>query len=68
VEIDVAHVDAALTPTRAVRRRLALSRDVDNSRWLIVRDPGLKADLPRLYNERTGRWMSASAGRLAGTG
>jgi len=64
----VAHVDAALTPTRAVRRRLALSRDVDNSRWLIVRDPALKADLGRLFNEQTGPWMSASAGRLAGTG
>jgi hypothetical protein len=30
VEIDAAHVDAALTTTRAVRRRLDLERDVDN--------------------------------------
>jgi nitroreductase len=89
VEIDAAHVDAALTTTRAVRRRLDLDRDVGNQilldcidiaeqaptggnlgsrRWLIVRDPALKADLGRLFNEQTGPWMSASAGRLAGTG
>jgi nitroreductase len=89
VEIDAAHVDAALTTTRAVRRRLDLGRDVDNQilldcidiaeqaptggnlgsrRWLIVRDPAVKADLARLYNERTGPWMAASAERLAGTG
>ena len=89
MEINSAHVDAALTTTRAVRRRLDLGRDVDNQilldcidvaeqaptggnlgsrRWLIVRDPAVKADLARLYNERTGPWMAASAERLAGTG
>jgi nitroreductase len=89
VEIEAAHVDAALTTTRAVRWRLDLGRDVDNQilldcidvaeqaptggnlgsrRWLIVRDPAVKADRARLYNQRTGPWGAASAERLAGTG
>ena len=87
--IDPADVDATLTTTRAVRRRLDLDREVDNQllldcidiaeqaptggnltsrRWLIVRDPAVKAALAELYNERTGRWMTETAGQLAGTG
>jgi nitroreductase len=87
--IDPADVDATLTTTRAVRRRLDLDRDVDNQllldcidiaeqaptggnltsrRWLIVRDPAVKAALAELYNERTGPWMADTASRLAGTG
>ena len=87
--IDPAQVDAALTTTRAVRRRLDLDRDVDNQllldcidiaeqaptggnlssrRWIIVRDPAVKAALAGLYNEQTGPWMAENAARLAGTG
>src|ERR1700733_2366986 len=88
-DIDPAQVDAALTTTRAVRRRLDLGRDVDNQllldcidiaeqaptggnlssrRWIIVRDPAVKAALAGLYNEKTGPWMAENAARLAGTG
>ena len=87
--IDAAHVDAALTTTRAVRRRLDLNREVDNQllldcidiaeqaptggnlssrRWLIVRDPAVKAALADLYNRGSGSWMAATAERLRGTG
>jgi nitroreductase len=89
VNIDPAHVDAALSTTRAVRRRLDLGREVDNQilldcidvaeqapsggnlgsrRWIIVRDPAVKAALAELYNRRAGPLMAATAERLAGTG
>lgn len=37
-------------------------------RWLIIRDPGLKAKLAELYLESAGRWMIESAEKLAGSG
>lgn len=88
-DIDTASVDAALATTRAVRRRLDLSRPVDlqivydcidiaeqaptggnqgSRRWLVVRDPELKARLAELYLSTAGRWMIENRDRLAGTG
>ncbi len=37
-------------------------------RWLVVRDPALKARLAELYMASAGRWMVESRDRIAGTG
>jgi nitroreductase len=87
--IDTPAVDAALTTTRAVRRRLDLDREVSEQvlvdcidvaeqaptggnlgsrRWLVVRDPDLKAELADIYRQGVGGWIIEAAGRLAGTG
>lgn len=83
------HVDAALTTTRAVRRRLDFERPVDNElllecidiaeqaptggnlgsrRWIIVRDPVVKAEIGDFYRLMAAPWMSSVAERLRGTG
>ncbi|MEZ5235100.1 MAG: nitroreductase family protein [Acidimicrobiales bacterium] len=87
--IDVTSVDEALATTRAVRRRLDLSRPVDHQlildcidiaeqapsggnqgsrRWVVVRDPAIKAGLAQLYLDAAGRWMIEARDALAGTG
>ncbi len=37
-------------------------------RWLVVRDPALKARLAELYMESAGKWMVQSRDKLVGTG
>ena len=89
MSIDHTHVDAALTTTRAVRRRLDLDRPVDDElllecidiaeqaptggnlgsrRWIIVRDPVVKAELGDFYRLMAAPWMSSVAERLRGSG
>jgi len=87
--IDVAAVDKALTTTRAVRRRLDLTKPVDNQiiydcidiaeqapsggnqgsrRWVVVRDPAIKARVAELYMATGGEFMISARDRIAGTG
>lgn len=89
MDIDIASVDEALATTRSVRRRLDLTRHVDDSiivdcidiaeqaptggnrsarRWLVVRDPAVKASLAELYRDVAGNWMIETRDRLAGSG
>jgi nitroreductase len=92
MEIDpgaVDAVDAALTTTRAVRKRLDLEREVSEElilacvdiaeqapsggnvgsrRWIVVRDPAVKAQLAEVYMASAGRWMAKTRDQLAGSG
>ena len=85
---DLGEADRLLTTTRAVRRRLDLTRSVGDDvilrcidiaeqaptggndasrRWIVVRDPLVKARLGELYRE-TGAMLVRAADRLAGSG
>ena len=86
---DVDQIDAVLSTTRAVRRRLDLERDVPDDiitqcidlaeqapsganitsrRWLVIRDPEVKAKIANLYREAGGSRTIEAAEQLRDTG
>ena len=42
--------------------------NLSSRRWIIVRDPAVKAALAELYDEGAGSWMVQAAAQLAGSG